>query len=171
MTGEQDKRFLIVVLDALRPEFVTPGLMPNLHAFAGRGVRFANSRSTFPTETRVNQSAVTTGCYPARHGVVANRFPLPEASPGSVLDSGNDVAFEATLQRLGGDLLGVPTLGEILAANGKRLATVSADQPASISLHRDLGFEEQGRLKGVGVKRGKRLDLALMVLALDGAEA
>jgi phosphinothricin acetyltransferase len=45
---------------------------------------------------------------------------------------------------------------------------VSADQPASMSLHRDLGFEEQGRLKGVGLKRGKRLDLAMMVLVLDG---
>jgi phosphinothricin acetyltransferase len=43
---------------------------------------------------------------------------------------------------------------------------VSADQPASLGLHRALGFQEQGRLKGVGVKRGKRLDLALMVLAL-----
>ena len=79
MNNAPDQRFLIVVLDALRPEFVTPELMPNLHGFAARGVRFANSRSTFPTETRVNQSAVTTGCYPARHGVVANRFPLPEA--------------------------------------------------------------------------------------------
>jgi phosphinothricin acetyltransferase len=47
---------------------------------------------------------------------------------------------------------------------------VSADQPASMSLHRDLGFEEQGRLKGVGLKRGRRLDLALMVLDLDGRE-
>lgn len=47
---------------------------------------------------------------------------------------------------------------------------VSADQPASMDLHRRLGFEEQGRLKGVGIKRGKRLDLVLMVLALDGSE-
>lgn len=46
---------------------------------------------------------------------------------------------------------------------------VSADQPASLALHRRLGFEEQGRLRGVGLKRGKRLDLALMVLALDAA--
>jgi L-amino acid N-acyltransferase YncA len=45
---------------------------------------------------------------------------------------------------------------------------VSADQPASMALHRKFGFEEQGRLKGVGLKRGKRLDLAFMVLALDG---
>ena len=122
MTGKPGKRFLIVVLDALRPEFVTPEMMPNLHAFAGRGVRFANSRSTFPTETRVNQSAVTTGCYPARHGVVANRFPLPEASPCSVLDSGDDLALEATLQRLGRELLGVPTASEVPSLTGQRVA-------------------------------------------------
>jgi L-amino acid N-acyltransferase YncA len=55
------------------------------------------------------------------------------------------------------------------AAGLKRMVGgVSADQSASLGLHRRLGFEEQGRLRGVGVKRGKRLDLALMVLALDG---
>jgi arylsulfatase A-like enzyme len=149
MNDQQGKRFLIVVLDALRPEFVTAELMPNLHGFARRGVRFANSRSTFPTETRVNQSAVTTGCYPARHGVVANRFPLPEASPGSVLNSGDDVAFEATLKRLRGDLLMVPTMGEILAANGKRFATVSA------------GTSGGGRLINITAERSSSFRLAL----------
>jgi predicted AlkP superfamily pyrophosphatase or phosphodiesterase len=149
MDAGPGKRFLIVVLDALRPEFVTLELMPNLHAFAGRGVRFANSRATFPTETRVNQSAVTTGCYPARHGVVANRFPLPEASPGAVLNSGDDVAFEDTLKRLSGDLLGVPTLGELLDANGKRFATVSA------------GTSGGGRLINISAERSGSFRLAL----------
>jgi arylsulfatase A-like enzyme len=149
MGDEQGNRFLIVVLDALRPEFVTPELMPNLYRFAARGVRFANSHSTFPTETRVNQSAVTTGCYPARHGVVANRFPLPEASPGSVLDSGKDVEFEATLKQLSGDLLAVPTLGEILALSGKRFATVSA------------GTSGGGRLINITAERFGSFRLAL----------
>ena len=49
-----------------------------------------------------------------------------------------------------------------------RIGGVSADQRASLELHRKLGFTEEGRLHGVGLKRGKRLDLALMVLALDG---
>jgi phosphinothricin acetyltransferase len=44
---------------------------------------------------------------------------------------------------------------------------VSADQPASIALHRALGFEEQGRLLGIGEKHGRRLDLALFVLDLE----
>jgi phosphinothricin acetyltransferase len=54
------------------------------------------------------------------------------------------------------------------AGLARMVGGVSADQPASMSLHRKLGFAEQGRLKGVGLKRGKRLDLAFMVLALDG---
>lgn len=44
---------------------------------------------------------------------------------------------------------------------------VSADQHASLELHRRMGFAEQGRLAEVGIKRGRRLDLVLMVLALD----
>lgn len=53
------------------------------------------------------------------------------------------------------------------AGYARMVGGVSADQSASLGLHRAMGFQEQGRLKGVGVKRGKRLDLALMVLALD----
>jgi phosphinothricin acetyltransferase len=62
-------------------------------------------------------------------------------------------------------------IGRARAAGLARMVGgVSADQLASMELHRRLGFQEQGRLKGVGIKRGKRLDLALMVLELDGGQ-
>jgi len=120
------QRALVVVFDALRPEFVTPEIMPNLHRFATDGVRFLNSRSTFPTETRVNQSAVTTGCYPARHGIVANRFVMENDGTAHVLDTGDDVQFEASLNKMTERLFDVPTLGERLTAAGKSCATISA---------------------------------------------
>lgn len=44
---------------------------------------------------------------------------------------------------------------------------ISADQTSSLAFHRALGFEEQGRLRQVGRKAGRWLDLVLMVLALD----
>jgi predicted AlkP superfamily pyrophosphatase or phosphodiesterase len=66
------QRILIVAFDALRPDMVTPELMPNLTAFAEAGVRFSHSRAAFPSETRVNQSTLVTGCYPTRHGIVGN---------------------------------------------------------------------------------------------------
>ena len=58
MTKALTNRVLVVVFDALRPEFVTPELMPALSAFSAGGVIYSNSHSTFFTETRVNQSAV-----------------------------------------------------------------------------------------------------------------
>ena len=47
------KRILIVAFDALRPDMVTPDLMPNLSAFAAAGVRFSHSRATFPTDVPI----------------------------------------------------------------------------------------------------------------------
>ena len=59
-------------------------------------------------------------------------------------------------------------IGQARAAGLHRMVGgVSGDQRASLELHRRLGFEEQGRLSEVGLKRGRRLDLVLMVLALD----
>ena len=97
-------RILIVAFDALRPDMVTPGLMPNLTAFAAAGVRFAHSRAAFPTETRVNQSALVTGCYPTRNGIVGNRFLDPAAMPEGLLNTGDETALAAADRRLGGKL-------------------------------------------------------------------
>lgn len=126
MTGSRQNRVLIVVFDALRPEFVTGELMPNLAAFAQGGVRFVNSRSTFPTETRVNQSAVVTGCYPWKHGIVANRFREQVDGEARVLDSGKDEELEAAFARMGDGFIQMPALGERLAAAGRSYASISA---------------------------------------------
>lgn len=122
-------RILIVNIDALRPEFVTRELMPNLTAFAARGVSYANSHSTFFTETRVNQSTVVTGCLPRRHGVVANKFVADAVSPGRVLNTGIEAEIAAAFTRAGGRLFDVPTLPDLLAASGLTYASLSAGTP------------------------------------------
>jgi len=122
-------RILIVVFDALRPEFMTPELMPNLHSFTRGGVHYVNSRSTFPTETRVNQSAVITGCYPSRHGIVANKFVLDELGAPCTLNTGDDFQLEPAFRQLSGKLLDVPTLGERLNEAGRSYASISAGTP------------------------------------------
>lgn len=127
--SETGRRVLIVSFDALRPDMVTPALMPNLTAFAAGGVCFAHSRATFPTETRVNQAALVTGCYPARHGIVGNKFLEPLASPGKLFNTGDETQLAEGDRRLDGKLVDVPVLGEILAQHGMRLAVVSAGTP------------------------------------------
>ncbi len=120
-------RVLIVIFDALRPEFVTPNLMPNLSAFADRGARYLNARSTFPTETRVNQSAVTTGCMPWRHGIVGNKFVADDLQPGLLVNSGDDQMLEPAFAA--GPVLKMPNIGQRLTAAGKRYAALSAGTP------------------------------------------
>ncbi len=128
------KRVLIVAFDALRPDMVTPELMPNLTAFAAAGVRFAHSRAAFPSETRVNQAALVTGCYATRHGIVGNRFLDPIAAPGRLFDTGDETVLAEGDRRLDGRLLGVPVLGDILAGHGMQLAVIGAGTPGGTRL-------------------------------------
>ncbi len=119
----------IVAFAALPPDMVSERLMPNLTAFAAAGTRFPQARSTFPTETRVNQAAIVTGCYPSGHGIVGNKLLDPAASPARLLDTGDEAQLAAADRRLGGRLVDVPVLGEILARHGRSLAVLSTGTP------------------------------------------
>lgn len=157
-------RVLIVSFDALRPDMVTPDLMPNLCKFVAEGARFPEARSTFPTETRVNQTAMITGCYPERHGIVGNRFQDADASPGKLFNTGDETQLAEGDKRLGGKLVDVPVLGEILDANGLSYAVISAGTPGGtrmlnhkaeslggfrLSLHRPDATQPAGALDKV----------------------
>ena len=129
MANRKATKVLIVVFDALRPEFVRPDLMPHLHEFAGNGVRYQNSRSTFPTETRVNQTAVLTGCYPRKHGIVGNRFPEPGIAADRVVDTGVDAEIAEAFKKAPSGLIQMPTMGERLHAAERTFAALSAGTP------------------------------------------
>lgn len=59
-------------------------------------------------------------------------------------------------------------LVEIARAKGlsAMVGGIDSTNVASLALHQSLGFEEQGRLKGVGRKFGQSLDLVFMVKSL-----
>ena len=63
---------IVLVLDGLRPDAITPAETPNLWRLRQEGVNFTNSHSVFPTVTRVNATAIGTGTLPGRNGVVGN---------------------------------------------------------------------------------------------------
>lgn len=46
------------------------------------------------------------------------------------------------------------------------IAVVGGDEPASIVVHERLGFEERGRMLGVGTKFGRKLDTVYLQLTL-----
>src|SRR5258708_3774072 len=122
---------ILVVFDGLRPDHVSPDRMPNLAAFADDGVRFGNSRTIFPSETRVAVASLVTGSWPARHGIVANEFFDYRFSRERPVDTGSREDLLALQQAHGGALLERASLSERLTAAGLKHAVVSTASPGA----------------------------------------
>ncbi len=129
---------------------------------AGRAVWFANRRSAgFP---------VLVACDSAAQGAVLGygsfgRFRAFEGFRHTVEHSVY-VTDEAQGRGIGKMLLAA--LIEEARGMGKRVmvGAIDAANYPSLALHEHMGFEETGRLHGVGEKFGKRLDMVLVQLAL-----
>jgi arylsulfatase A-like enzyme len=118
-------RFILVALDGLRPDMVSPAVTPHLAALAARGTRFANARSVFPSETRVATPSLITGCRPGGHGMVANTLFDAAVVPDRLLRT-KLVADVLAMAQGRESPLERPSLGERLAAKGLTFALVSA---------------------------------------------
>ncbi|GAB4069636.1 N-acetyltransferase [Ancylobacter sonchi] len=72
------------------------------------------------------------------------------------------VAEGARGRGIGAQLVG--SLFEPARTIGKKvmIGGITAGNDASIALHRRLGFEQSGYMRGIGIKFGQRLDLVLM---------
>ena len=124
------RRHLLIVVDGLRPDAVTPEVMPNLHALGQRGVVFTRHHSVFPTVTRVNASSISTGAYPEAHGLLGNVVFFPDVNATTFLDT-DDRANLLKIAGVSGRLLTAPTLGESLQVAGRRMLVVSAGSSGS----------------------------------------
>ena len=135
------KRHLLIVVDGLRPDYVTPEVMPNLHALGQRGVVFTRHHSVYPTVTRVNASSISTGSYPETHGLLGNSVFFPQLNAARFLDTSDRANLVDINQATDGKLLTAPTLAESLQASGQRLLSVSSGSSGSSFLlnHRVAG--------------------------------
>src|SRR4029077_13217857 len=79
--------YLVIVVDGLRPDYVTPDLMPRLLRLGRRGIVFNAHHSVLPTVTRVNASSIATGAYPETHGLLGNTVFFPRVAPARFLDT------------------------------------------------------------------------------------
>jgi arylsulfatase A-like enzyme len=124
---------LVIVVDGLRPDYVTPEVMPRLFRLGQRGTVFRSHHAVFPTVTRVNASSFVTGAYPETHGLMGNDIYIPSVNATKGLDTGERANLEA-VERAEGMLLTAPTLGEILEPAGKTLLAVSSGSTGSAYL-------------------------------------
>src|SRR5687768_11915205 len=124
---------LVIVVDGLRPDYVTKKIMPNLHAFGEAGVIAEAHHAVFPTVTRVNSTSIATGTYPRAHGLMHNTIFLPDASANAI-DTGEAAELLAAQTAIGGRLLTAVSLGELLAQAGKKVLVVGSGTTGSALL-------------------------------------
>src|SRR5512142_1986505 len=86
---------LLIVVDGLRPDYVTRDVMPRLYRLGQRGIVFTAHHSVFPTVTRVNASSIVTGSYPETHGLLGNTIYIPSVNATRGLDTGERENLEA----------------------------------------------------------------------------
>lgn len=127
-------RVVIGVFDGLRPDFITPELMPNLARFTGQGTWFREARSVFPSMTRVATTSIATGAPPRVHGVVGNAFLFPEVTREHALDMSRADDIALAEAATGGGLVEAESFGDVLAKAGKRLAVVHTGSAGSAYL-------------------------------------
>src|SRR6185436_8319980 len=107
---------LLVVWDGMRPDFVSPHYTPTLYQLAQDGVFFKNHHPVYVSSTEVNGTALATGVYPNRSGIIGNRDYRPELG---WLDSLGTETLEAIRRSdllTGGKFIAVPTVAETLQA-------------------------------------------------------
>ncbi len=131
------RHVVLISWDGMRPDFINAANTPTLHALAEKGTFFLSHHSVYVTSTEVNGTAMATGCYPNRSGIMANREYRPDLQLTRPIGT-EDLAF----MRLGdaltdGKYVAMPTIAEAVRAAG--FPTVIAGTKPVVALHdRDL---------------------------------
>ncbi|XP_076060627.1 venom phosphodiesterase 2-like isoform X2 [Oratosquilla oratoria] len=72
--GFENLPLLLIGIDGLRPDFLTPTKAPALYHLASCGVQAKHMTPVYPTYTFPNLYSIVTGLYPESHGIVSNRM-------------------------------------------------------------------------------------------------
>jgi predicted AlkP superfamily pyrophosphatase or phosphodiesterase len=115
-------RHLVIVVDGLRPDYVTPEIMPNVYAMGQSGVIGSNAFAVFPSFTRPNRTAIPTGVYPHKHGLIHNSMLHPNLDSPVHTGRMNDLAEYAGVSDT--PMVTTVSLGELMEEQGKNLLAI-----------------------------------------------
>lgn len=71
-TDEEPRTVILISIDGLRADYITPEDTPHLYELAGKGVHAEYLEPVFPSKTFPNHYSIITGLYPANHGIINN---------------------------------------------------------------------------------------------------
>src|SRR5205807_2407865 len=97
-----------------------------LWKLAQGGVTFRNHHSVYPSATIVNGTAINTGVYPSRSGIIVNHDYRPEIDSKKSIDLENVDVVRKGDELSSGKYLGVPTIAELIHQQGGKTAIAAA---------------------------------------------
>ena len=121
-----DRHVVVVVWDGMRPDFVSEETTPTLWKLAREGVSFRNHHPVYPSATMVNGTAMVTGVYPGKSGVIANYVYRPDIEAHVAIAVESPAVVKKGDQLSNGKYISVPTIAELVQRAGGRTAVASA---------------------------------------------
>src|SRR5436190_7357873 len=136
-TLDQSRHVVVVVWDGMRPDFLSEQNTPTLWKLAHEGVTFRNHHSVYPSATMVNGTAIVTGVYPGKNGIIANHVYRPDIDPRHAIDVEVASVVEKGDELSGGKYIAAPTIAELVQRAGAR-SVVTAAKTVGLLLDRQI---------------------------------
>ena len=134
-----DRHIVVVVWDGMRPDFVSEETTPTLWKLAREGVTFRNHHPVYPSATMVNGTAMVTGVYPGKSGIIANYVYRPDIDLHDAIAVESPAVVKKGDQLSNGKYISVPTIAELVQRSGGRTAVASA-KTVGLLLDRCVGI-------------------------------
>jgi arylsulfatase A-like enzyme len=146
--AKPERHVAVVVWDGMRPDFVTEQNTPTLWKLAHEGVTFRNHHAVYPSATMVNGTAIVTGVYPGRSGIIANHVYRPDIDSHHAVDVELSPTVTKGDELSGGKYIAVPTISDLLERVGGR-SIIAAAKTVGLLLDRhpnDVGAKNSATL-------------------------
>jgi arylsulfatase A-like enzyme len=124
--AKPEHHVVVVVWDGMRPDFVTEQNTPTLWKLAREGITFRKHHAVYPSATMVNGTAIVTGIYPGKSGIIANHVYRPDIDPHHSIDVELPAVVKKGDEVSGGKYILVPTIAELVQHAGGRTVIASA---------------------------------------------
>jgi predicted AlkP superfamily pyrophosphatase or phosphodiesterase len=136
--AKRQHHVVVVVWDGMRPDFVIERSTPTLWKLAREGVTFRNHHSAYPSATMVNGTAMVTGVYPGKSGIIANHVYRPDIDPHHAVDVELPPTVKKGDELSGGKYIAVPTIADLVERAGAR-SLIAAAKTVGLLLDRQFG--------------------------------
>src|SRR6476619_6832785 len=136
--AKPERHVVVVVWDGMRPDFVTEQNSPTLWKLAREGTTVRNHHAVYPSATMVNGTAMVTGVYPGKSGIIANHVYRPDIDPQHSVDVELSPTVKKGDELSGGKYIAVPTIAELVERAGARSA-IAAAKTVGLLLDRQFG--------------------------------